>query len=569
MKLKKAIAFLLTMTLLFTFASTYLALTATAQIDLGTITWLTHWTEPEEVWYWANVTEAYEEEMLGKGYKIDIDRHQVEFDILYETIMIRHAAGEEEDIIHMHAMWIPSLANWKTEIIAIPPPDVQADVDANWADVTAEGSTFKSYIWGYPSEFNSWALVFNHKLFNDTIAELTDPDKTFLTNVRDKLMDDQPLSYTELTNAAKLLTKWDTSVSPPVITQTGFCPFIEGMPEEQRYQFQSLLWSNGGEYLDLEAPETLFNDQSGYEVMQLYYDLGYEDIDPVADGVQSVYDPLNTPDYWWAAWADETLAMMILPTWMTYVRDAMYGYFDHLGIGPIPIGPSGTKSVSATYNWFNAVTQRAEDEGRADAAWNFLRWLNEPRSSGSVLLPGAPAIGPVPKGDGCSIMGDFLIYDSIVPSRESDLANGRLTVDDPPLNQGGLIVDDFWFADFMKFGSPPYGRSDKAFLKSEEAQYEIGLMFEKVTLDGLHNPPVATVDDAAAKINEILPMAGDVNLDGPVDLYDAILLIDDWWVTPADPDTWHRGRSDIYEDYFVDIADAIILIINFGRVGDP
>jgi len=555
---RKTTGSLLAMTLLSTFALAYFPLTATA--SPATLVWLTHWTEPGETAFWDAVIAKYEADHPD----VDIQRDAVEFDALYQTIMMRHAAGEDPDIIHQHAMWVPTFANWRTHILAIPDPIVQQDIKDNWKPSTVEGTTYNSIVWGYPTEFNSWALVYDREVFNRRIAELSLPDKATLKGVLDMLEADTPLSYKNLTDAAKLLTKWSTS-----ITQTGFCPFIEGMPEEQRFQFLSLLSSNGGDYVDLAVPEAVFDSTSGYEVMQLYHDLGYViDTDTTLPGLQPVYDPLNIPDYWWQAWIDETIGMIILPTWMTYVRDAMDVNFDHLGIAPIPIGPSGTESKSMTYNWVNTVSQRAVDkaDGTAEAAWAFLQWLNSPKTSGSVATVDGR---PIPLGQDVSVMGDFLIYDSIVPSRKSDITNGKVGKTAP----GVPLTDDFWFSDFIKFGSPPYGKGDRYFLKGEQAQYQIGLMFERVTLLG--EDPITAVNDVADAIGDLAPpnpdiltMAGDVNINGVVEVSDAVSLIVDWGATPAVP-KWNRGRSEIYADIppVIDISDATILSVNYGKVG--
>jgi len=543
--LKKATACLLIVMLVFTFAPAYLPQTVTAPIM--TLTWLTHWTEPSEVKYWGPVLAKY---LAETG--VEIDRQTVEFDALYETIMIRHAGNEDPDLIHIHTMWIPELANWKANILSVPPDPVQADVGENWTEATADASTWKGFTWGYPTEFNSWALVYNEMLFNNTIAGLEDPDKTFLTNVRNKLNNDENITYTELTNAAILLTKG----TPPAITQTGFAPFIEGMPEEQRFQFLSLLWSNGGEYVDLTVPEATFDGTEGYEVMQLYHDLGF---------VHQVYDPMNMPDYWWGAWSGETVAMMILPTWMSYVRDAMGDNFTHLEIAPIPVGPSGSNSKSVTFSWSNVVTKRAENLGRDDEAWDFLEWLNTPRPQGYIDDTGGGGVGLIPRANDTSIMGDFLAYDSIVPSRITDRENARTWDKDNPGCVGDSIAEDFWFAEFMKFGSPPYGRSDKTFLNAEEAQYEIGLMFETITLTNVTSVQ-ARVNLAADNIDAILPMAGDVNMDGPVDIYDAVLMVRDIDAVPGAPN-WNIGRCDINDNGVVGLADVILLSTNYGKTG--
>jgi PKD repeat protein len=452
-------------------------------------------------------------------------------------------------------MWLPEFANWRTPpatpILAIPPAYVQNNVKTLgvYTPATVESATYKSIVYGYPSQTDSWALVYNWQLFQNEINARTGEDKTFLINTLAKLEADTPLTWEELKRAARLLTKW----SGYDITQTGFSPIAGGIAEKERYQFLSMLWSNNGEYLDLMAPKTLFNSQNGYEVMQLYHDLGY--VTPRA------YDPLNLPDYEYGAWYSETVAMMILPTNMKYIRDAMGDNFSHLGVAPIPKGLHGTESVSATGNWMLAVSQKAQAEGRADAAWSFLTWLNTPKPAGSIPMP--PQIGAVPKGDSVSIMGDFLIFNNALPSRTSDQQNGRLTVGGAP---GPLITDDFWFKGFMDMGAQ-YGRTDKAFLKSEQAQNEIGLMFERVVLIGAD--PVVEVNWAATRINAILPMTGDINLDGTVDELDVPFMVIDIDATPALGPAWFRGRSDFNADSIVDALDITILSTNYGRTGDP
>lgn len=498
------------------------------------IEFLNHWTEPSEVNYWANVTAEYNDHYAPSGYRIKMT--SVEFDILYDTIMTRHIANNDPDIIHIHAMWIPTFANWKTAILSVPPADVQANVKANWTQETVAGSTFKGAVWGFPTEFNSWGLVYNKQVLQ--AGGYSAP----------------PTTWAELESMAVALTKKDATGK---YTMSGFVPFVEGAPEEQRYQFTSLLWSNGGEFVDLNTPEVLFNSTNGLEVMQMYNRLGF--------GANPTYDHLNFPDYWWNAWVDESIAMIILPTWMTYVRDAMGDNFSHLAIAPIPVGPHGTQSKSVTYNWMLGVTQKAQDEGRANAAWDFLRWINKQRPQYDIPLPGATSIGAVPKGNGATIMGDYLIRDSIVPSAKCDHANGRLTVVVGGVGQAGpLVSDDFWFKSFMDLGSAPYGRSDEAFLKNKEVQYEIGQMFEKVTLTGAD--PVATMTDTAKKVQAMLPMPGDINIDGVVDIYDAVNLIKDIDALPGTVN-WNRGRSDITNDNRVSGADATILSVNYGKTG--
>lgn len=61
---------------------------------------------------------------------------------------------------------------------------------------------------------------------------------------------------------------------------------------------------------------------------------------------------------------------------------------------------------------------------------------------------------------------------------------------------------------------------------------------------------------------------GDINGDGIVDVYDAVLLIRDIDAIPSSPN-WNNGRSDINDDGRVSGADVTILVRNFGRAAAP
>ena len=564
MKSNKTIASLLTMTLL-TLVFAQLPLTSIVHANPGTeLTFLTHWTEPKETAYWDNVIKYY---TTNVAPDVKITRIGVDFMTLFEEITLRHLSNTDPDMVSMHSMWIPAFANWKTQILAAPDLTIQNDIKSKWTPSTVSGSTYKGTVWGYPSEYNTWALVYNRKVFQDAI-----PSHSELAPILAKLehkdaagIPDQPLTWTEFKDAARLLTKWDTSVSPANCTQAGFSPFTEGMSEEERYQFLSLLWSDCGEYLDTGLYKAIFNNQSGYDVMQLYHDLGYEE--------PRAYDPAVLPGYWDIGWQYENIGMMIMPTWMTYLRDVMKredgtSYFDHLGIAPIPYNAdrTGAKSTSATYNWIIAVTKKAADEGRGTAAWAFLNWLTTPQDAGyipkSVM---GDTVGAVPKGDKCSLLGDFYTYDSIIPSRTSDQENAWTTEWDEYGNalNGTSIKDDFWLNGFKDIGTG-YGRADKAVLKGEEAQAEVGLMLEKVSVTGA--PVVDTVNKAASRIDALLPLGGDINFDNTVDVTDASIMMADWGATPGIPAKWNLGRSDLNDDNKIDIHDVIAIIANFGKV---
>jgi len=485
-----------------------------------TLIWLTHWTEVSEVEYWQGENNPLAEYEALTG--VHVEMQTVEFENFYTEIMLRHTAGNDPDILHINAMWVPEFVK-VANLLAEPPQSIRDDVKANWTAPTVTGSTYLYKTWGYPTEYNSWALVYNKKLLEE--AGYTEPPKT----------------WDELKTIANATTKWEEGV----LTQTGFSPFVEGMPEEQRWQFMSLLWSNGGEYLDLGTPAVRFNNTQGVEVMQLLYDL---------KTIYKTFDPVNFGEggaYWWDGWVNENIAMMVLPTWMSYLREAMnwtspedQGYFTDIGIAPIPVGPHGTKSQSVVYNWINVVTKKSETDGRATEAWKFLQWLNSPRPS--------LGRGNLPAGEVVSRMGDYLIMDSIIPSRTSDQALPFLT-------------EDLWFKGFIEMGKAPQGRADRYFTTTEKVQYEIGVMFENVITLG--NDPASEVAAAASRIAPLLPkgeaLLGDLNYDGKVSILDISTAAFAYGTSPPHP-RWD-ARADTNGDNKINIQDISRIAKNFGK----
>jgi len=559
---------LLMLLLLSTSVLAYLPITAIAhpvEIEVMSI-----YTEPEERAYWDEVLNKWHS---LPGQTITVKWTAVEMDDVFDAVMRRHTVTlDDPDAFLMHSMWLPKFADYRDPIVSNKTPSyVVSDVKGSFIPATVAGATYKGVIYGYPTEFNSHALVFNHKIFNDTIdgktwsqgvrKVLTSGEISTLTTVRNTLLAKQPITYTQLTAAARLLTQRGLDGT---INMSGFMPYIDGN-EEKRFEFMNLLLSNNGTFLDLSGstdigmgdrrwglPEALFNSTEGVQALALFSNLNENALG--AGSALASYDPDVLPDIYGAGWGEERIAMVIIPTWFTYVRGAMGARFTNLGIAPIPIGPnSAATTKNIVYTWMGAVSEKAQREAggvRAAAAWQFLWWLHQPRSAGYIVAP-AP-IGNIPKTSGVSIMGDWLITDSVLPSRIGDQVDPRLS--------------DFWFAGFLRQANL-YGVSDKPFLKSEEVQDKVGMMFERVAGAYAENPE-AVADETAADVNTLLPAPGDINVDGVVGVADAVIVIKDWFAVPTS-DKWFRGRADVIEDNVISGKDGGLIVRNYGTRGDP
>ncbi len=74
---------------------------------------------------------------------------------------------------------------------------------------------------------------------------------------------------------------------------------------------------------------------------------------------------------------------------------------------------------------------------------------------------------------------------------------------------------------------------------------------------------VDTADNLYVDGTVMVTILGDVNGDGTVDIFDAIVLASAFGSTPSSPN-W-KSVADLNNDGAVDIYDALILAGNFGR----
>jgi multiple sugar transport system substrate-binding protein len=247
--------------------------------------------------------------------------------------------------------------------LAAPPEDVVADIKANYSPGSIQAVTVNDQIWGYPTEINTWQLVYNKKMFAD--AGLSEPPKT-LDELKDyackltKKKADGTLEHTGLA----VLTGWDSGVVHP---------------------FLSLLWSNGGQYLAPDVSKADFNSPQAKEVLQAYSDMIKEGcVDP---GLGGGFNDFVTGKS----------AMVIMANFFrSDLKNSFVDGYENVGVAPIPIGPSGDKSVALQYNWLWTVDKTSK---HADEAWKLAKWLNTPRGEGKASPMGeylTSALGAIP-----------------------------------------------------------------------------------------------------------------------------------------------------------------------------
>lgn len=335
--------------------------------DKVKLTVLTHWGQAAQ----KDPLEAIFKQYTDANPNVEIELQTVEFAELLKRITTGALGGDVTDIVHIYNLWLPDLA---TSILAAPPEAVSTDVSAAYAGGTAGGASYGNQIWGFPTEVNTYQLIYNKKMLD--AAGVTPPAK-----------------LSEMRDAAKACTVMDGSTQ----TQAGWL-FQATWDSGVVHPFSSLLFSNNGQYVNEDHTEALFNQQPGVDVLQVECDI-------FADGSAMTGIPQD------GDFEAGHAAMTIMANWWGAQLKASDIGMENVGVAPIPTGEGGT-SIALQYEWLWAVNNGSKN---IDAAWQFLTWLNSPASEGAS-----------------SPMGDFLTSAlNAIPGRTSDQQAHQDVLSDP------------------------------------------------------------------------------------------------------------------------------------------
>jgi multiple sugar transport system substrate-binding protein len=355
------------LTILLAFALTLSVLGAASAQENITLTVLTHWGEERLL----VAQQAMFDEYMANNPGVTIELQTVPFNDLLTRIITGRTAGTSPDIYHLYNLWLPDFIG-ENGLVAVPPQDIVDEVVANSPQAVIDGITVNGQVWGYPTEVNTYLLLYNKRL----LAEAG--------------YDAPPATWDELLEMAAAITQTD---STGAVTQGGF-GVLPGWDSGIVHPFASMLLSNGGEYLTPDFTATAFNSPQGLETLQLYADL-------LENGGMDM--SLSGWEY-----PNGRIGMVVMANWWRATLQASEGidYDTEVGVAPIPVGPSGSETATLSYNWLWSVGTSA-DEAKQAAAWDLIRWMNTPRADGS----GSP-------------MGNFLVNElgaipSLIPDQEA------------------------------------------------------------------------------------------------------------------------------------------------------
>lgn len=260
-----------------------------------------------------------------------------------------------------------------------------------------------------------------------------------------------PATWNELYTMAKKTTKLNADGT---IDVAGIS-FMKGWESAYTHPFVALLLTNGGKFLSDDGKKAAFNSPEGVGALEFEGRLFKDKItDPSLD-----YEKLFP--------ADKAAFVIMAPYWKNGLKKTMGDKFSNVGIAPIPVGKTG-KPYTSGYTWFFTVDKNSKVK---DEAWKFLLWLNGAKSD----------------TDKNSRIGTYLTTLGVIPGRIGDQQN-----------QPGL-QDSFSkpFVDALQ-----YTTVEPNLPQGQEIKTELARQIEEVWYG--RKAAKAALDDAAAKVNEIL-----------------------------------------------------------------
>jgi len=315
---------------------------------------LTHWGEESVL----TPMQARFDEYMQLNPHVTIEYQTVTFDQLLTKITTARAAGISPDVYHFYNLWMPEFV--KGGMLSVPPDEIVADIRANYGTGSIEAVSYMGQIWGYPTEINTYQLIYNKKLLQAAGY------------------DSPPENWADLKEMACAIKQQDSDGN---VTRAGFL-VIPGWDSGVVHPFLSLLWSNGGEYLSADGTQALFDSAEGLATLKLYTDL-----------LENKCTDLGIS---WGEFPSGKGGMVIMANWWRATLMATFedGY-ENVGVAPIPQGPNG-QSATLQYNWLWGVDNGSKYR---EEAWKLVEWLNTPVKEGEASPMGdflTSALGAIP-----------------------------------------------------------------------------------------------------------------------------------------------------------------------------
>ena len=358
-----------------------------AHAEKVNLSYLTHWS-PESVAMLEKAATAY-----GKDHPdVSISVRAVPFGDLLTTLRASGGGAGGATMASIYNAWLPDLA--KDKLIAPVPDAMGAEVKADWPAGIVGAASTGGALYGFPNEIDVYALNYNKAMFET--AGIKAPPTTWAEFLADaKALADKSKGQ----QGFGLINSWTAGVIHP---------------------FASLLASDGGQLV--ADGKSQLDSPAAKETFSLYEKLVK---DGLSDPTMGTSDANTTGPFLDNFVSGKTGMIIMANWWESALKSGMGAKFGDVATAPIPVGPHGDKSHSISYSWMTVVNAKASP-AEQKAAWDFLSWLNGPKS------------GP----NGGSAMGEILVSMGILPSRTSDAVAFANNLNDPFLKAYIAAVPD-------------------------------------------------------------------------------------------------------------------------------
>lgn len=170
---------------------------------------------------------------------IRVETQSVLYNELLQTVTARHASGQTPDIINAYSLWGGQLA--AADVLDEPPDDIATDIRDNYSPAASGAVTVDDQILGYPTEMQTYALIYNKQILAD--AGVNHP----------------PKDWDELVDIAEKTTVTDDNGNLDV---AGFGLTTNFSDTAVVHPFASLLQAAGGRYMTPDG-RAAFDSEAG------------------------------------------------------------------------------------------------------------------------------------------------------------------------------------------------------------------------------------------------------------------------------------------------------------------
>jgi multiple sugar transport system substrate-binding protein len=285
----------------------------------------------------GRIMEELTVQFMGQYSNIKIEQQQIQWNELYTKMLTAIPAGEGPEMALMHTYEIPRFADGNN-ISELTNDELQAQElnPSDFYELAWKGGSYKDKRYAMPLDVPSMGLYLNNELFKK--ANLWEGDKP-----------KAPTNMDEFLSTAKAMTRGD---------EYGLA---WGQQLAARWQWQMLVWQNGGDLFDDKENPTL-DSPAAIEVTKFFYEVpNVHQVSPT--GITSTIEAFRTGKF----------GMTIQGGWNVPALQAANMDFT---VAPIP-QLFKQKVVWASSHQFVLPTQKNADENERRAALGFYNWLTK------------------------------------------------------------------------------------------------------------------------------------------------------------------------------------------------